>query len=271
MTDRITVDVKAVEAALREYLSRLDYDLHKSIERDEETGEDTYDAEAEALFGYIRDAARQASGQQPAALSVTADQAIAGAAALGTAIRAAQPSGSALGRHAAGQPAADDTAAAAEAEPLAIPRDAAEAVHTVLGDLLRPLDARRAVGQPAAECTCGSAGPAFVPAGHYRDCPHYTPAVGQQDAPQPTTDETEARAAVYSKLMWPQWNPTAEAHGTSDEQAEQLLNAYRAAILNSAADEIAGIDFHPNAKAQCLELAQGFARRLRRLAAGAES
>ncbi|TXS21404.1 hypothetical protein EAO71_27275 [Streptomyces sp. ms191] len=44
--------------------------------------------------------------------------------------------------------------------------------------------------QTAADCTCGSAGPAFVPAGHYRDCPQYA-AVGQQDATQPTTDAVE--------------------------------------------------------------------------------
>ena len=49
--------------------------------------------------------------------------------------------------------------------------------------------ARQAVGQPDTEtapgdCTCGSAGPAFVPAGHYRDCPQYAaPAVGQSAAP----------------------------------------------------------------------------------------
>lgn len=30
---------------------------------------------------------------------------------------------------------------------------------------------RQAAGQPAAACTCASAGDAFAPAGHYRDCP----------------------------------------------------------------------------------------------------
>ncbi|MFC8491812.1 hypothetical protein ACFUJU_13615 [Streptomyces sp. NPDC057235] len=52
---------------------------------------------------------------------------------------------------------------------------------------------------------------------------------------QPTTD---ARTAVYNELMWPEWNPRAEAYGTSQEQAEQLLDAYRAAVLNEAADLI---------------------------------
>lgn len=38
-------------------------------------------------------------------------------------------------------------------------------------------------GQPDAVCTCGTAGDAFVPAGHYRDCPQYeTPAANQPDA-----------------------------------------------------------------------------------------
>lgn len=32
-----------VEAALRHTIATLDYDLHKSLESDEQTGEDTYD------------------------------------------------------------------------------------------------------------------------------------------------------------------------------------------------------------------------------------
>ncbi|MFJ3537022.1 hypothetical protein ACIPQA_16315 [Streptomyces sp. NPDC090109] len=50
---------------------------------------------------------------------------------------------------------------------------------------------------------------------------------------QPTID---ARTAVYHELMWPEWNSRSEAYGTSQEQAEQLLDAYRAAVLNEAAD-----------------------------------
>lgn len=42
--------------------------------------------------------------------------------------------------------------------------------------------------------------------------------------------------------------------------------ADRAAVLREAADEIAGIDFHPNARARSLDIAAGLARRLRRLA-----
>ncbi|MGW3164799.1 hypothetical protein ACWC9Q_18385 [Streptomyces sp. NPDC001142] len=43
-------------------------------------------------------------------------------------------------------------------------------------------------------------------------------------------------------------------------------SADRAAILREAADEIAGIDFHPNAVARSLDIAAGLAHRLRRLA-----
>ncbi|MBV7671405.1 hypothetical protein STHAL_18305 [Streptomyces halstedii] len=42
--------------------------------------------------------------------------------------------------------------------------------------------------------------------------------------------------------------------------------ADRAAVLNEAADEIAGIDFHPNARARSLDIATGLAHRLRALA-----
>lgn len=36
------LDPKAVDYALRRLIALLDYDLHKSLEHDEETGEDTY-------------------------------------------------------------------------------------------------------------------------------------------------------------------------------------------------------------------------------------
>ncbi|MFB7461695.1 hypothetical protein [Streptomyces sp. NPDC056188] len=54
---RIVVDVNDVEAALRGYLAHLDYDLHKGIERNEETGDDTYHAEAADLFDRLTTAA----------------------------------------------------------------------------------------------------------------------------------------------------------------------------------------------------------------------
>lgn len=37
-----TLDRSAVDAALRQVFSWADYDLHKGIECDEDTGEDTY-------------------------------------------------------------------------------------------------------------------------------------------------------------------------------------------------------------------------------------
>lgn len=45
------------------------------------------------------------------------------------------------------------------------------------------------------ECTCAAAGPEFVPAGHYRDCPHYVaPAVGQPAKAQ-DADRASARCS----------------------------------------------------------------------------
>ncbi|WP_328742944.1 hypothetical protein OG436_29575 [Streptomyces caniferus] len=37
------LDPRRVDAALRNLIAHLDYDLHKAIECDEMTGEDTYD------------------------------------------------------------------------------------------------------------------------------------------------------------------------------------------------------------------------------------
>ncbi|WP_431781779.1 hypothetical protein [Streptomyces chumphonensis] len=48
------------------------------------------------------------------------------------------------------------------------------------------------------------------------------------------------------------------------------LGADRAAVLRQAADEIAGIDFHPNARVRSLEIAGNLAIRLRRMAAADE-
>lgn len=36
------LDPGRVDAALRHVISNLDYDIHKALERNEETGEDTY-------------------------------------------------------------------------------------------------------------------------------------------------------------------------------------------------------------------------------------
>ncbi|MYR76564.1 MULTISPECIES: hypothetical protein, partial [unclassified Streptomyces] len=50
------------------------------------------------------------------------------------------------------------------------------------------------------------------------------------------------------------------------ESTAQPAPVDRAAVLREAADEIAGIDFHPNARARSLDIATGLAHRLRRLA-----
>ena len=126
--------------------------------------------------------------------------------------------------------------------------------------------ARQASGQqPDAECAM----PGFMgcECNHLTGCQHPTTAVGVQDATQPTTDETDARDELRAMAL-----KLATGCGLVEpKQFTAALDAYRAAILHGAADEIAGVDFHPNAKAQCLELARGFARRLRTRAAGAES
>lgn len=44
------LDSVRVDAALREVLADLDYDLHKSLEYDETTGEDTYHECAHAFI-----------------------------------------------------------------------------------------------------------------------------------------------------------------------------------------------------------------------------
>lgn len=60
--------------------------------------------------------------------------------------------------------------------------------------------------------------------------------------------------------------------GTTTPAAETttVVPADLAAGLLAAADEIAGIDFHPNARARSLDIATGLVRRLHRLAAEAQ-
>lgn len=61
MTERITVTVQDVEAALRGWLELFDYDLHKVTECGEDDGEDTYPGEAAHLFALLRAAVDQNS------------------------------------------------------------------------------------------------------------------------------------------------------------------------------------------------------------------
>lgn len=103
-----------------------------------------------------------------------------------------------------------------------------------------------AAGQPDAECVeCGLAGGqswwCLLELGHSDRCvPRPGTAAGQPDTQQ-QTEPGAARRAVYSGLMWPEYNPRAERRGTSDEQAEQLLDAYRAEVLREAAEKFTAL------------------------------
>ncbi len=44
-----------VETALRHTIATLDYDLHKSLECDEQTGEDTYDEVTNTFLEYFEE------------------------------------------------------------------------------------------------------------------------------------------------------------------------------------------------------------------------
>jgi hypothetical protein len=47
-----TLDVERVEEALRRLISDIDYDTHKSLDSDEETGEDHYPDLADDFMEY---------------------------------------------------------------------------------------------------------------------------------------------------------------------------------------------------------------------------
>ncbi|KAA6216438.1 hypothetical protein [Streptomyces filamentosus] len=46
--------------------------------------------------------------------------------------------------------------------------------------------------------------------------------------------------ALYSKLMWPGWNPLAERQGTTDAEAERVIAEHRAAVLDDAIKAVLG-------------------------------
>lgn len=50
----VTVTVAQVETVLRSYIATLDYDIHKNIECGEETGKDTYAAEAAEFMSLLQ-------------------------------------------------------------------------------------------------------------------------------------------------------------------------------------------------------------------------
>ncbi|MFD6363795.1 hypothetical protein ACFWFX_28725 [Streptomyces roseolus] len=51
-----------------------------------------------------------------------------------------------------------------------------------------------------------------------------------------TQPSPDPHMALYSKLMWPGWNPLAERQGTTDAEAERLIAEHRAAVLREAAE-----------------------------------
>lgn len=50
----VTITVSQLETALRSWLTDVDYDIHKAMQCDEETGEDTYPDEAETVFAHLQ-------------------------------------------------------------------------------------------------------------------------------------------------------------------------------------------------------------------------
>lgn len=54
----MSLDPERVEAALRELIAHVDYDTHKYIECDEETGEDRYPELVEDFIQYYEEAAK---------------------------------------------------------------------------------------------------------------------------------------------------------------------------------------------------------------------
>ena len=114
------------------------------------------------------------------------------------------------------------------AVPLAIPRDAAEAVYATLGELLAPT-------------------------------------VGQQDATQPTTDETQAQQCPHDELYEVLTESVAWVSGEPHAEATRLIAAQRAAVLREAADKVEGL------LVETPEYGQFVAEFLRGMAAGAET
>lgn len=60
----MALDPQRVEKALRELISRVDYDTHKYIECDEETGEDGYPDLVEDFIAYYESAEEDFSSDE---------------------------------------------------------------------------------------------------------------------------------------------------------------------------------------------------------------
>lgn len=66
--------------------------------------------------------------------------------------------------------------------------------------------------------------------------------------------EQPARTAVYSELMWPEWNPTSESYGAGEEKTNALLDAHAAEVR--AADQPAPVDRRRTTWPAAVELQQ---------------
>ncbi|WP_322500836.1 hypothetical protein TR631_12580 [Streptomyces rochei] len=131
-------------------------------------------------------------------------------------------------------------------------------------------------GSEYTPCACSHIEPEHEPnAGecYSCDCAAYRPAAA---APLPPADQTTPLRDRIAAAIWartPEAEPSPNGivmgnpHGIADAVLAVLPTpADRAAVLREIADEIAGIDFHPNAHARSLDIAAGLARRLRRMA-----
>jgi DNA-binding transcriptional MerR regulator len=86
----------------------------------------------------------------------------------------------------------------------------------------------------------------------------------EQGAPVTTT--VDPRIAILSALNTPPYDDAAGVYATPLGEAAQLLDAYRAKVLREVADEIEGIDAHPNATGRHSDIYKALAHRFRRQA-----
>lgn len=84
----------------------------------------------------------------------------------------------------------------------------------------------------------------------------------------PSTDRPpdDPRLALLRALHTPPYDLAAGRTGSSLGEAVQLIDAYRAAVLRGVAEEILGIDAHPNASGHHSDIYKALAHRFRRQA-----
>lgn len=80
------------------------------------------------------------------------------------------------------------------------------------------------------------------------------------------TTTVDPRIAILSDLNDPPYNETAEKRCVPWDEGVKMLDAYRASVLREVADEIEGIDAHPNATGRHSDIYKALAHRFRRQA-----